>query len=69
MKNTRTVKIVAIMAVLIGLTSVLFWNFWRSTAPASAIAEERQNQNRIRQELPRPNESAPRHAGAADTPR
>ena len=68
MKNTRTVKILVLMAVLFGLTSVLFWNLRGGATPANAIVEERQNQERIRQDLPRPNESAPGRAGAANTP-
>lgn len=68
MKNTRTVKVVVLIAALFGLTSALFWNLAGGGTPAGAAAEERANQERIRSEMPPPNESSPRHSGAADTP-
>lgn len=67
MKNPRTVKLVVLVALLAAVGSIVVWRTMGSGVPASAIAEEQANQERIRAEMPRPNESAP--ARGADTPR
>lgn len=69
MKNTRTVRLVVVVALLAAAGSIVLWRSAGSGIPGSVIAEERVNQERIRAEMPRPNESAPRQAGAADMPR
>lgn len=66
MKNTRTVRLVVVIALLIAAGMLLLWNTLGGV-PRSTVAEERANQERMQQNLPRPNESAPRKG--ADTPR
>lgn len=67
MKSTRVVRLVVVIALLIAAGSLLLWNTMGGGLSRSAVNEERANQERMQQELPRPNESAPKKG--AETPR
>ena len=69
MKNPRIIKLVVVVALLAAAGSILLWRSMSSGVSSAVIDEERANQERIRAEMPRPNESAPKRAGATDTPR